>query len=76
MVIGMKVSSRISLQALREHYEIELDGSAHRAMSDVNLLSDIFQRLTFELKMSVPDAVGRSFAPSDLSTGKKKKDSS
>ncbi|KAK4802313.1 hypothetical protein SAY86_000516 [Trapa natans] len=72
---GAKVAPKISLQALREFYGIELDGSSHRAMSDVNVLSHVFQRLTFDLKMSLSDAVSRSFAPSELSSGKKKKDS-
>lgn len=43
-----------SLSALGEYYGIPLE-SCHRAMSDVNLLSEVFGRLTFELKLSVED---------------------
>ncbi|PKI76155.1 exonuclease DPD1, chloroplastic/mitochondrial isoform X2 [Punica granatum] len=67
---------KVSLQALREYYKIESVGSAHRAMADVNLLSIIFQRLTFDLKMSVSNILEISFAPTELNTNKKKKDSS
>ncbi|KAG5525420.1 hypothetical protein RHGRI_031919 [Rhododendron griersonianum] len=72
---GSKVSSKVSLQALREYYEVPLIGSAHRAMSDVNTLSLILQRLTFDLKLPVSGLVERSFTASDLSSAKKKKSS-
>ncbi|XP_059440633.1 exonuclease DPD1, chloroplastic/mitochondrial isoform X3 [Corylus avellana] len=65
-------NSRISLEALREYYEIPLVGSAHRAMSDVALLSMILQRLTFDLKLPVSGLVERSFSASDWSNSKKK----
>lgn len=58
--------SKISLQALREYYSIPLVGSAHRAMSDVMSLSLILQRLTFDLKLEIPDLIERSFTASDL----------
>ncbi|XAR49178.1 DNA-directed DNA polymerase, partial [Bertholletia excelsa] len=73
---GLKPSSKVSLQALREHYGIPLIGSAHRAMSDVKTLSLILQRMTFDLKLPVSDLVARSFRPSDLANAKKKKNSS
>lgn len=69
---GMK-TTRASLQAIREHYNIPLVGSAHRAMSDVKCLSLILQRITYDLKLSVPDLVERSFSSSDLISQKKKK---
>ncbi|PON89528.1 Exonuclease/helicase-like [Trema orientale] len=71
---GSKLS-RISLQALREHYGIPLVGSAHRAMSDVNCLSLVLQRITFNLKLSVSNLFERSFSASDLINQKKKKSS-
>lgn len=73
---GMKPSSSISLQSLREHYGIPLVGSAHRAMSDVNILSAILQRLTHDLKILPSDLVQRSFKATDLNSVKKKKSSS
>jgi len=57
---GLKVSG-VSLQALRESYKIPLVGSAHRAMSDVKMLSLILQRLTFDLKMNLSGLLERSF---------------
>ncbi|XP_023515555.1 exonuclease DPD1, chloroplastic/mitochondrial [Cucurbita pepo subsp. pepo] len=62
---------KISLQALREYYNIPLVGSAHRAMSDVRTLSLILQRLTFDLKLGIPDLIERSFTTSDLINKKK-----
>lgn len=76
MLIGLKASSGLSLPALCQHYEIELGSTSHRAMSDVNLLSIVFQRLTFDLKMSISGAIERSFGHMELNTNKKKKDSS
>ncbi|GAV79450.1 RNase_T domain-containing protein [Cephalotus follicularis] len=70
---GSKIPSRTSLQALREHYRIPLIGSAHRALSDVNTLSLILQRLTFDLKLALSGLVERSFTASDLINLKKKK---
>ncbi|CAK9153633.1 unnamed protein product [Ilex paraguariensis] len=69
---GSKLASKTSLQALREHYEISLVGSAHRAMSDVISLSLILQRLTFDLKLPVSGLVKRSLTASDLIKLKKK----
>ncbi|XP_038878498.1 exonuclease DPD1, chloroplastic/mitochondrial isoform X2 [Benincasa hispida] len=63
--------TKISLQALREYYDIQLVGSAHRAMSDVRSLSLILQRLTFELKLGISDLIERSFTASDLINKKK-----
>ncbi|KAF5454155.1 hypothetical protein F2P56_023840 [Juglans regia] len=57
---GLKVSG-VSLQALRESYKIPLVGSAHRAMSDVKMLSLILQRLTFDLKLNLSGLLERSF---------------
>ncbi|XP_057962981.1 exonuclease DPD1, chloroplastic/mitochondrial [Malania oleifera] len=72
---GLKVSSGTSLQALREFYKIQLIGSAHRAMSDVNTLSLVLQRLTFDLKVTVSGLVERSFTAQDMASSKKKKKS-
>ncbi|EXC11324.1 DNA polymerase III polC-type [Morus notabilis] len=70
---GLKLKT--NLQVLREHYEIPLVGPAHRAMSDVKCLSLILQRLTYDLKLSLSDLIGRSFTASDLISQKKKKSS-
>ncbi|BFG36851.1 hypothetical protein CerSpe_231240 [Prunus speciosa] len=70
---GSKPSSRsISLQALREHLGIPLDGSAHRAMSDVKVLAAVFQRLTFMLKLPLASLVEDAFTASEIGTPKKK----
>ncbi|KAG9459505.1 hypothetical protein H6P81_004013 [Aristolochia fimbriata] len=62
---GSKLSS-FSLKSLREHYGIQLLGKAHRAMSDVNMLSLILQKMTFDLKIPISGLVERSFKASDL----------
>lgn len=63
---GPNVPSKISLQSLREFFEIPLNGSAHRAMSDVYALSLVLQKLTFALKMPIFGLIERSFTASDL----------
>ncbi|XXG54014.1 hypothetical protein AAC387_Pa03g1998 [Persea americana] len=62
---GTKLSSW-NLQALCEHYGIPLAGTAHRAMSDVNMLSLILQKMTFDLKLTVSSLLDRSFMVSKL----------
>lgn len=73
---GSNLPSKTSLQALREHYKIPLVGSAHRSMSDVYSLSQILQRMTFDLKVPISGLVERSFRASDLNDLKKKKKTS
>ncbi|PIN04238.1 DNA-directed DNA polymerase [Handroanthus impetiginosus] len=58
---GSKVPSKISLQALREHYGIPLIGPAHRALSDVHSLALVLQRLTYDLKLPVSGIIQGSF---------------
>lgn len=72
LLTGSKLPHRVSLQALRGYFEIPSVGSAHRAMSDVNVLSMVFQRLIFELKIPSSGLVERAFSASDLSSPKKK----
>ncbi|KDP23420.1 hypothetical protein JCGZ_23253 [Jatropha curcas] len=61
------------LQDIAEKLLIKKTGPAHRAMSDVELLSLVFQRLTFRLKLSLANIVVRwSFTALDLTNGKKK----
>ncbi|KAJ9185972.1 hypothetical protein P3X46_005538 [Hevea brasiliensis] len=72
---GFKISSRVSLAVLRDTFGIKLTGSAHRAMSDVNTLSLVFQRLTFDLKLTLDSLVAKSFTASDLTNVKKKNSS-
>lgn len=50
---GSKLASS-KLPALREHYGVPLLGRAHRAMGDVEVLSSVFQKMTFDLKLTVP----------------------
>uniref|UniRef100_A0A0E0KCN1 Exonuclease domain-containing protein n=1 Tax=Oryza punctata TaxID=4537 RepID=A0A0E0KCN1_ORYPU len=64
---GSKLKS-VSLDNLRVHYKIPLAGSAHRAMQDVITLCYVLQKLTFELKLTVPQLLERSFRVSDLAT--------
>ncbi|XP_062081881.1 exonuclease DPD1, chloroplastic/mitochondrial [Humulus lupulus] len=66
---------KAKLEHLIDHYEIIREGDAHRAMSDVKGLALIFQRLTFDLKLSVLDILEKSFSASDLINQKKKKSS-
>ncbi|PHT29066.1 hypothetical protein CQW23_31332 [Capsicum baccatum] len=71
---GKKAPPKVSLQALGQHYGIPFVGSAHRAMADVHMLSAIFQRLTFDLKLTIPSLIeGHSFWPSEVGKKKKKK---
>ncbi|CAH2044509.1 unnamed protein product [Thlaspi arvense] len=62
------VKPKASLSALGDYYNLSRDGQAHRALSDVLLLSQVFQRLTIDLKLSLPDLVLRSYTASDLTT--------
>ncbi|XP_061371957.1 exonuclease DPD1, chloroplastic/mitochondrial [Gastrolobium bilobum] len=71
---GTKLSS-ISLAALSELYKIKVDGSAHRAMVDVNTLSLILPKLTIDLKLTLSSLVKKSFRGSDIINSKRKKNS-
>ncbi|CAA6654362.1 unnamed protein product [Spirodela intermedia] len=66
---GSKLPS-FSLNALREHYEIPLEGRAHRAMQDVMTLSLVLQRMSFELKISVSELMREAFRASDVAVAK------
>ncbi|BBG93127.1 Polynucleotidyl transferase, ribonuclease H-like superfamily protein, partial [Prunus dulcis] len=61
---GSRALPKISLQGLREFYRIPLEGSNHRAMSDVNVLSSILPNMTFDLKLGVDDLLRRTFKAS------------
>lgn len=54
------------LNSLREHYGIPLVGTAHRAMSDVNTLALVLQKMSFELKLPVSGLLEKSFKASDI----------
>ncbi|VVB15220.1 unnamed protein product [Arabis nemorensis] len=60
------VKPKSTLQALGEYYDLSRDGHAHRALSDVLLLSQVFQRLTVDLKLSLRDLVLRSNTASEI----------
>lgn len=64
--VDATVKPKASLSALGDYYNLVRDGDAHRALSDVLLLSQVFQRLTIDLKLSVSDLVLRSYTTSDL----------
>ncbi|KAH0462221.1 hypothetical protein IEQ34_009796 [Dendrobium chrysotoxum] len=56
-----------SLNALREHYRIPLEGPAHRAMQDVNVLAHVVQHITYELRITTLELMQIAFRPSDIS---------
>ncbi|EOY06636.1 hypothetical protein QUC31_016167 [Theobroma cacao] len=60
-------SRLFSLQALCEHFDIQAVDATHRAMSDVNLLSVILERMTVDMKLTIADFLEKSFQASDLS---------
>lgn len=64
--VDATVKPKASLSALGDYYNLVRDGDAHRALSDVLLLSQVFQRLTIDLKLSLSDLVLRSYTTSDL----------
>ncbi|XP_027936303.1 exonuclease DPD1, chloroplastic/mitochondrial-like [Vigna unguiculata] len=68
---GTNLSSA-SLVALREFYRVEVDGSAHRAMVDVNTLSQVLPMLTSDLKLTLSSLVKKSFNFSHLMIRAKK----
>ncbi|XP_057718778.1 exonuclease DPD1, chloroplastic/mitochondrial [Arachis stenosperma] len=68
-------STSISLGTLCEHYRINVDGQAHRAMVDANTLALVLRRLTGDLKLTLSDLVKRSFTAFDIINSKKKKNS-
>ncbi|TKY52287.1 Exonuclease DPD1 [Spatholobus suberectus] len=72
---GTNLSSA-SLDALREFYRVKVDGSAHRAMVDVNTLSQILCMLTSDLKLTLSSLVKKSFNISDLMNARKTKKNS
>ncbi|KAL2325573.1 hypothetical protein Fmac_024631 [Flemingia macrophylla] len=69
---GTNLSSA-SLVSLREFYRVEVGGSAHRAMADVNTLSLILPMLTSDLKLTLSSLVKRSFNVSNLMNANKTK---
>ncbi|VAH90054.1 unnamed protein product [Triticum turgidum subsp. durum] len=69
---GEKISSA-SMKTLVERYKIPVDGKAHRAMHDVTALCYVLQKLTFELKLTVPQLLEKSFRVSDITTTPPKK---
>lgn len=60
------VKPKASLKVLQEHYSLTREGDAHRALSDVLLLSKVFQKLTVDLKLSLSDLVLRCHTASDI----------
>lgn len=62
---GSKLPS-VSLDSLRQYYNIDLVGPAHRAMQDVMTLAHVLQKMTFQLKLTVPELLERSFRASDI----------
>ena len=54
------------MESLGKYYKIPVVGSAHRALTDVNLLTSILERMTFQLKISVTGLLERSKSFNDL----------
>lgn len=69
---GKKISSA-SMDSLIGRYKIPVDGDAHRAMRDVTALCYVLQKLTFELKLTAPQLLEKSFRVSDIATTPSKK---
>ncbi|KAJ3683652.1 hypothetical protein LUZ60_013879 [Juncus effusus] len=59
------------LNALKEYYNIMSDGPAHRAMADVNVLCQLIERFTFELKKTPLDLLEDSFTADQINSGSK-----
>uniref|UniRef100_A0A1J3GW37 Exonuclease DPD1, chloroplastic/mitochondrial n=1 Tax=Noccaea caerulescens TaxID=107243 RepID=A0A1J3GW37_NOCCA len=74
--VEAEVKLKATLSALGDYFNLSRDGEAHRALSDVLLLSQVFQRLTINQKLSLSDLVLRSYTVSDLTSAmaKNKKD--
>ncbi|KAI3676657.1 hypothetical protein L1987_86269 [Smallanthus sonchifolius] len=68
---GSELSS-ISLQSLREYYKIPLIGQAHRAMADVNVLTQVLQKTTHDLKLTSSSLL-KNYAFTETSNNSKKK---
>ena len=58
---------RTSLEALREHYGIVSHDDAHRAMRDVMILSQVFQKMTFDLKLTNEELINEAMKASEFS---------
>ncbi|KAI5011078.1 hypothetical protein ZWY2020_013215 [Hordeum vulgare] len=43
---------RLNLESLSKRYDISVKGSAHRAMHDVTTLCHVFQKMSFDLKLT------------------------
>ncbi|KAK2645084.1 hypothetical protein Ddye_020279 [Dipteronia dyeriana] len=66
------LSPKLCLQTLREYFEIPSIDSSHRAMSDVNVLSSIFEKMICDMNLTITDLLERSFKASDLVIASKK----
>ncbi|TVU14847.1 hypothetical protein EJB05_38343 [Eragrostis curvula] len=55
----------INLEALREHYGILSEGTAHRAMRDVTILCQVIQKITFDLKLTYEGLWNESIRATD-----------
>ncbi|ESQ32206.1 hypothetical protein EUTSA_v10004624mg [Eutrema salsugineum] len=66
--VDATVRPKSSLSALGDYYKIPRDGQAHRALSDVLLLSRVFQKLTISSKLTLSDLVLRCLTAIELTT--------
>uniref|UniRef100_A0A0A9DQF6 Exonuclease domain-containing protein n=1 Tax=Arundo donax TaxID=35708 RepID=A0A0A9DQF6_ARUDO len=55
----------VNLEALRERYGICSEDTAHRAMRDVTILSQVIQKITFDLKLTYEGLKNESVRASD-----------
>lgn len=57
----------VNLEALREHYGIDVYGLPHRAMRDVTTLCQVFQKITFDLKLTYKGLMNEAIRASEFS---------
>lgn len=72
-LVDGKTKGAATLKTLTERYKIPVNGDAHRAMQDVTALCYVLQKLTLELKITVPQLLENSFRVSDVATTPAKK---
>jgi DNA polymerase III epsilon subunit-like protein len=57
----------LNLGALSKRYGISVEKPAHRAMQDVTMLCQVFQRIAFDLKLTSEGLVNEAIKATDFS---------
>lgn len=70
---GLTGGTKLSLEALCKLYGIQVPSPAHRALVDVKMLSLIYQKMTFELELSIPRVLEEVSRQSEPGSSRKKK---